>query len=297
MPSWTEVRGLVARALGEPVDQPRPLTTVRRSRMTWAARAPRTGPIVIKVRHGDRAQEKTQWCAAQLPALGARGYPVPVILWHGMISAEWHVTVQNRLPGRPVTALDGPLLDRVVQLTELQAGAGIPAGDRDFTGYVANVLFDDWDDDWADAARSSAAAGPLCDRIRRWLQPVWGLRLPPADYVNNDLNLSNLLADGSVITGVVDWDEFGLGSRALDLVALAVDCQRGGDQAATDRLLARAARVAGPDGLRCLVSYRAIASLAHTHRERQAYGDALAAAECAAISAVLDRLQVPGPGL
>jgi hypothetical protein len=44
---------------------------------------------------------------------------------------------------------------------------------------------------------------------------------------------------------VVDWDEFGLGSRALDLIALAVDCERCGDGAAADRLLARAAKVAG----------------------------------------------------
>ncbi len=83
---------------------------------------------------------------------------MPAILWHGMISAQWHVTVQNRLPGRPVTALDGPLLDQALRLVELQAGAGIPAGDRDFTGYVANVLFDDWDDEWADAPRAAAAA-------------------------------------------------------------------------------------------------------------------------------------------
>jgi phosphotransferase family enzyme len=296
MPSWPEVRGLVARELGEPVDGPEPLTTVRSSRMTWAARTP-GGPIVVKLRHGDQAPEKTQWCTAHLPALGARGYPVPVILWHGLLSGEWHVTVQDRLPGRPVTALDGPLLDQVLRLTELQADAGILAGDRDFTGYVAHVLFDDWDDDWADAARASAAAGPLCDRIRGWLQPVWGLRLPATDYANNDLNLSNILTGGSAITGVVDWDEFGLGSRALDLVALAFDCQRGGDPPATGRLLARAAQVAGPGGLRCLVSYRAIASLAHTHREREAYGDALAGAECAAITAVLDQLQTRGADL
>jgi hypothetical protein len=137
--------------------------------------------------------------------LGARGYPVPTILWHGMISAHWHVTVQNRLSGRPLDALDGPLLDTALRLVELQADAGIPAGDRDFTGYVANVLFDDWDDEWADAPRASAAAGLLCARLRRWLQPVWGLRLPPADYANNDLNLSNILTDGALITGVVDW--------------------------------------------------------------------------------------------
>ena len=101
MPAWREVRLLVARELGEPVSGAEPLVPARRSGMTWAARAQRTGAIVVKVRHGDRAEEKTQWCAAHLPALGARGYPVPAILWHGMISAQWHVTVQNRLPGRP----------------------------------------------------------------------------------------------------------------------------------------------------------------------------------------------------
>ena len=52
---------------------------------------------------------------------------------------------------------------------------------RDFTSYIANVLFDDWDHVWADAVRAGGAAGSLCARIGRWLQPTWGLRLPPAD--------------------------------------------------------------------------------------------------------------------
>jgi aminoglycoside phosphotransferase (APT) family kinase protein len=294
MPPWGEVRVLIARELGEPVGDARPLTPPRTARMTWAARAQVTGPIVVKVRRGDDALEKTQWCAAHLPALGARGYPVPAIRWHGMLGGGWHASVQNQLPGRPLHALDGPLLEAALRLVELQADAGIPAGERDFTGYIANVLFDDWDDEWADAPRAAAAAGPLCARLRRWLEPAWGLRLPPADYVSNDLNLSNILSDGARITGVVDWDEFGLGSRALDLIALAFDCERGGDRAAADRLLAAAARVAGDDGLRCLVSYRAIAGLAHVARERQAYGNSLGDEECAAIAAILDRRQAAG---
>jgi phosphotransferase family enzyme len=297
-PAWREVQQVVSRELGEPVSPAGQLVPARNSAVTWAARAQGTGAIVIKLRHGDRAPEKTQWCAAHLPALGARGYPVPAILWHGMIGSGWHVTVQNRLPGRPLSALDGalggPLLDVVLDLVELQAGAGIAAGDRDFTGYVANVLFDDWDQVWADAPQACAAAGPLCTRLRRWLEPVWGLRLPPADYAHNDLNLSNILADGARITGVVDWDEFGLGTRALDLIALAVDCERRGDRAATGRLLARAAHVAGSGGLRCLVSYRAIAGLAFFTRDRQAYGNHLGEQECAAVSAILDRLQEAG---
>jgi Ser/Thr protein kinase RdoA (MazF antagonist) len=296
MPAWPEVHLLVGRALGERVSGAGPLAPAKRSGMTWAARAQGAGAIIVKIRESDdgRADEKAQWCAAHLPALGARGYPVPTILWHGLISAEWQVTVQNRLPGRPLATLDGPVLEEAMRLVELQAGAGIADESRDFTGYVANVLFDDWDQVWADAPRACAAAGPLCARLRRWLEPVWGLALPSADYAHNDLNPSNILTDGKRITGVVDWDEFGLGSRALDLIALAVDCERGGDHAVADRLIARAAQVAGEDGLRCLLSYRAIAGLAYFTAERQAYGDFLGDAICAAVSGILDRLQAAG---
>jgi hypothetical protein len=76
-PAWREVQLLVARELGEPVSGAEPLVPARRSGMTWAARAQRTGAIVVKIRHGDRAYEKTQWCAAHLPALatGCRRRP------------------------------------------------------------------------------------------------------------------------------------------------------------------------------------------------------------------------------
>ncbi|HSZ39504.1 MAG TPA: hypothetical protein VK817_06065 [Trebonia sp.] len=53
-------------------------------------------------------------------------------------------------------ALLAPYTNQV--MTENQADAGVPAGDRDFTGYIANVLFDDWDEVWADAARAGEAA-------------------------------------------------------------------------------------------------------------------------------------------
>ena len=287
--AWDEVAARLARALGEPVRGGLPLTPGWSSRTTWAAHGERAGSLVVKARCGDRADEKTAWCAARLPLLAARGYPVPSIVWHGMVRDDWHVTVQNRLPGRPLTTLDGRLLEEVLRLVERQAGAAIPAVDRDFTGYIANVLFDDWDEVWTDAVRAGGAAGPLCALIRRWLQPVWGLRLPPSDYAHNDLNLSNILTDGDQITGVVDWDEFALGSRALDLVVLALDCQERGAHAAADRLLSSAASAVGSAGLRCLVSYRALAALAENTREGQ-----VSHAEIQAIEAVLAKLRAPG---
>jgi aminoglycoside phosphotransferase (APT) family kinase protein len=286
--AWDEVAALLARVLDEPVRGGLPLTPGWRSRTTWAAHGERTGSLVVKARCGERPYEKTAWCAARLPLLAARGYPVPAIIWHGMVRGDWHVTVQNRLPGHPLTTPDGRLLEELLRLVERQADAAIPAGDRDFTGYIANVLFDDWDEVWADAARAGEAAPPLCARIRRWLRPAWGLRLPPADFAHNDLNLSNILTDGERITGVVDWDEFGLGSRALDLVVLALDCQELGADAAADRLLAAAASAVGSAGLRCLVSYRALASLAEDTREGQA-----SQAGIQTIEAVLGKLRAP----
>ena len=73
--------------------------------------------------------------------------------------------------------------------------------------------------------------------------------------------------------------------RALDLVVLALDCEELGARAAADRLLARAAAVAGRDGLRCLVSYRALAGLAEGSREGEP-----AEAGVQAIAGILDRL-------
>ena len=279
----------IERELGEPVYDARRLTPPKVSRATWAVRTLGAGELIVKVRHGDRADEKTRWCAGRLPLLGARGYPVPEFVWHGPLGGDWYVAVQKRLPGRPVTSLTGPqfdtLLDSLLDLVERQAGAGFPAEDRDFAGYVANVLFDDWDEVWDDAPRSCPAAGPLCERIRGWLQPVWGLRLPPADFTHNDLHLTNVLTDGERITGVIDWDEFGLGNRALDLVVLGFDCFRIGERQAADRVLAQAAAVAGTGGRRCLVSYRMLAHLADDRREGQP-----ADATTAVFSAILDRL-------
>jgi aminoglycoside phosphotransferase (APT) family kinase protein len=40
------------------------------------------------------------------------------------------------------------------------------------------------------------------------------------DVVHGDLNLSNVLARDGAITGIVDWDHIGVGSRALDLTEL-----------------------------------------------------------------------------
>ena len=83
MRAWREVRLLVARELGERLYGTEPLVPARQSGTTWAARAQPAGPIVVKVRHGDRAEEKTQWCAASSRARGTRvSGPGDSVAWH-----------------------------------------------------------------------------------------------------------------------------------------------------------------------------------------------------------------------
>ena len=286
--AWQPIAAQLAEQLGEPIRSPARWGPPRPARATWAIETTSLGQLVVKARRGDRADEKTRWCVANLPRLAERGYPVPEILWHDLIGDDWHVVVQRMLPGKPLRSLKPPLLEALLALLELQRDASIRADERDFAAYEALVLFEGWDHVWRDAERASPAATALCGRLRRWLKPVWGHRLAATDFANNDLNLSNILSDGETITGVVDWDEFGLNSRATDLTALAFDCERLGDSDMADQLFADVGTIAGAEGLRCLVSYRVLAHLAALARRRE-----LGAidASVAHASRALDRLE------
>jgi hypothetical protein len=63
--SWPTITARLEPELGEPLPKGRRLTPPKLSRATWAARTRGAGEIVVKVRHGDRADEKTQWCGAR----------------------------------------------------------------------------------------------------------------------------------------------------------------------------------------------------------------------------------------
>jgi hypothetical protein len=261
-PAWAAVAARLGAELGEPVRRVRALGHERPRRAVWAAETDGLGELVVKARLGDRADEKTRWCVEHLPLLRARGYPAPEFVWHGFLEAGWHVAVQRRLRGTPLRSLEPSLLDALLELVELQADAGVDAGGRDFAAYQAYVLFDGWDHVWRDAETASLEARRLCVRLRRWLRPVRGHRLEARDFAHNDLNLTNVLVEGTTITGVVDWDEFGLNSRTVDLTALAFDCVRLGSGAAAETLLRRIVELDGEDGLRCAVGYRLLTHVA-----------------------------------
>jgi Phosphotransferase enzyme family len=271
---WTLAAGRIRAARGWSLEPLARLGRPRPDRRTWLAEAAgqaAPGTVIVKASATRIAPARAAWAARALSRLAARGYPVPARLWEGPLDARWHLAVHARLPGRPPRGLDGPLLDQLLALVDLQAGLGptLGAGGWDLSWWTGVVLFEGWEHWWDHARRVAPATSR---RLRTVLEPAWGHRLPADDVVHGDLNLSNVLIHDGVISGVVDWDHVGLGCRAADLAGLLLDWHRHAVLAghrdpalAPDggqRLLHRIVDIAGDRGLRSTVAYAAVARLA-----------------------------------
>ena len=210
--------------------------------------------------------ERAAWSTAALDLLARRGAPVPRTLWQGQFDGHWWLVIQTALPGEPLRVLDGPALDQLLGLIELQVAPDLGPGGWDVSWWVSVVLFEGWEGWWEGA---EAAAPETAWRLRALVEPAWGHRLPPGDLVHHDFSVGNVLTDRGAITGVVDWDDMGLGSRALDLTSLlfdwhrlALDPEPSLASGEGDRLIRLIVQIAGWNGLRCTVAYGAIARLA-----------------------------------
>jgi aminoglycoside phosphotransferase (APT) family kinase protein len=228
----------------------------------------------------DRRAEKAEFAAAWLPRLATRGYPVPRTIWHGVVAPGRYAVVQTRLPGEPLRThavvpadrVTDEALEQILALVELQEGADATSDElagRDFSAWQENVVFEGWGHWWVKAASAGSAAESFVERLSSLVRPLAGLRLRRGDFTHNDLNLSNILADGGRVTGVVDWDEAGFGCRAGDLVGLAFDCEfvarrdpHSHRRDVTTALVSRAHAIAGADAVAVLTAYSALGRLA-----------------------------------
>jgi hypothetical protein len=266
---WLRVAARVARALdGAPICQAE-LSAHRDDRRVWHATTA-MGQVIVKASAHGFAAERAAWAASAWQVLSARGYPVPSMIWHGPLDDRWYLLIQTRLPGARPDSVTPQFLADLLALIELQAGVGQLTVGWDISWWVGAILFDGWEGWWE---ATEAAAPETARRLRAFLAPASGYRLPGGDVVHHDFSLGNVLTSSNTTTGVVDWDHAGSGSRAVDIACLLFDCQRfcllrpeavqGG---CAEPLMTAIVALVGTAGLRCVLTYAAIDCIAEAAR-------------------------------
>ncbi|MBV1854795.1 aminoglycoside phosphotransferase family protein [Catellatospora tritici] len=196
------------------------------TRTAWAPQVLRAAPVIARMRQ--------------------RGWPTPAWLAVGTTRAGWPYQVQEFVAGEPVRRLGPAEVRLLLALVDSHAGLDPDPG-RDWSWYVRAEVFDGHDG-FRDRVRDSGPDGARV--VRTYLElcePYRDLPLPTGDLVHGDLGTQNVLVADGVITGVVDVEALGSGTRAIDLAGLLrqgwVD---GADPEALARLRHAAEAVAGP---------------------------------------------------
>ncbi|MFG1813713.1 phosphotransferase [Kribbella sp. NPDC049174] len=172
---------------------------------------------VLKWRPGTRLEDLLAGPVAVSEAVRAAGAPVPETQLAVQLGSAI-ATVQELLPGAPITELDSDGLDQALAFNELQAGL---LAERPDIPSLALFLRED--------GPGFCLHGPLRAHNRRtarlddWITTVGAEHPGPLrgdDAVHVDYHPGNLLAVDGTITGIIDWDGAGRGDRRLDLVTL-----------------------------------------------------------------------------
>ncbi|MEU4606380.1 phosphotransferase [Kribbella sp. NPDC023972] len=172
---------------------------------------------VLKWRPGTRLEDLQAGPIAVSEAVRATGAPVPETQLAVQLGSAI-ATVQELLPGAPITRLDPQGLEQALAFNELQAGR---LANRPDIPSLELFLRDD--------GPGFCLHGPLRAHSRRtarlddWIRKIGAEQPGPLqgdDAVHVDFHPGNLLAIGGTITGVIDWDGAGRGDRRFDLVTL-----------------------------------------------------------------------------
>jgi aminoglycoside phosphotransferase (APT) family kinase protein len=194
----------------------------------WARQVLRAAPIVGRVRQ--------------------RGYPTPAWLAVGTTDRGFPYQVQEFVEGSPLPMLDESAAEILLEVIDRQAKLD-PDPDRNWSEYAKNVVFGDGR---ARLKASGDAGATVVDAFDRLCEPIADVGLPAGDMVHGDLSLDNVLTVDGKVSGVIDIEAIGSGSRVFDLAAVIRSAYLFGraDTPALDRLRQSAEDVAGLDVLR-----------------------------------------------
>jgi aminoglycoside phosphotransferase (APT) family kinase protein len=213
----------------------------------YLVEAPDHGRVVLKWSQDPGWAKQVVRAEVVVRAVKERGYPTPAWLAAGVTDQGLPYQVQEFVAGSPLPVLDERAADLLLELIDRQAGMDPDPG-RNWSEYARGVVFGDG----RQRLRTSGEAGStVVDAFDRLCRPLADLELPARDMVHGDFSLDNFLVLDGQVSGVIDIEAIGSGSRVFDLAAVIRSAYlRDAEASGLDRVRQVAENVAGPDVLR-----------------------------------------------
>jgi hypothetical protein len=223
----------------------------------WFATDDEGRPVVLKWFPDEGVALRYEMLERALTELRRRGYPVPE---HGPVLVVPGATIvaQSVMPGMTGHAMGPAVVDRILELNELQAGVQAPTNTVQWGAFVQRSLVHG-ENGWAmhePLLLHSTRARRLLERIERVGAAVEPWRFPRDGIVHLDLHQGNLLLDGDdSLSGVVDWDGACDGDHRFDLVTFAHNLEVTGMAALAEPLWLEVETALEPAVLRAYVTH------------------------------------------
>ena len=217
----------------------------------WLIHDEARGQAVLKWTPDRTWAEQIQRASRAVAVVRRCGYPTPAWLAAGVTDSGSGYQIQEYAPGRPREHLTEETARRAVDLLELQRDLDPDPG-RSWSRYVDNKLRDEWTSTKAEVSATSVRGAELAEQaallLSRYELPVF----PRTDLVHGDFRLGNILFADDIVSGVIDIEALGSGTRAFDYATL-LDHDLA-DDTAIEVLVVAGSEVAGPAVLaHCLV--------------------------------------------
>ena len=220
---------------------------------------------VLKWTPDPRWAEQIQRASRAVAVVRRRGYPTPAWLAVGVTEAGFGYQVQEYVPGRPREYLAEETARRAVDLLELQRDLDPDPG-RSWSEYLNTRIRDEWTSTMGEVAATGAAGSELTREAARLLSLYKFPVFPESDLVHGDFRLGNILFDAKTVSGVIDIEALGSGTRAFDYATL-LDHDLA-DEAAVELLVAAGSEVAGPAVLAYCLAHIVLDLALFMHRSR-----------------------------
>ena len=185
----------------------------------WLIADPSGRSAVLKCRPDKWWVGQVQRAARSVERIRRQGYPTPAWLAVGATGSGYGYQVQEFVPGYTHDKLTVDVASTAIDVLESQADLDPDPG-RSWSSYVADSFAAHWSSITAAVEATGAGGRGLVQVCARLLARFEMPTFPLSDLVHGDFRLGNVLFDDERVSGVIDIEALGSGTRVFDYATL-----------------------------------------------------------------------------